>query len=161
MRVTGYKWLQVDISSRYPGGAALLSTYDAREWTRGINQASLAPLSDADWGFNAFTSARRARWNGQVYGTALVGIVGFGTVAIFDHGWRAGKAEIVAICIPRVGRYRVASDLPLPQVMARLLAAYDVPVYRSLRKLRRETERWGVSAKRFLGGDFPPVSDGG
>jgi len=162
VRVTGYKWLQVDTSRRYPGGAALLSTYDARQWTRGVNQASLAPLSDADWGFNAYTSARRARWNGQVYGTALVGVVGFGKVALFDRGWRAEKAEIVAICIPRPGRYRVVSDLPLADVTARLRVAYDVPVFRSLRNLRKETERWGVSAKLLLGGDPPPaeVRDG-
>ena len=83
----------------------------------------------------------------------MVGIVGFGVVALFDHGWRAEKAEIVAICIPRLGRYRIAGDLPITDVMERLRAAYDVPVSRSLRELRRETERWGVSAKIFLRGD--------
>jgi hypothetical protein len=153
MKVIGYKWLQVDTSSRQMHGAALVSAYDAREWTRGTNHASYLPNPDDAWGFNAFTSARRARWNGQVYGTAMVGIVGFGVVALFDHGWRAEKTEIVAICIPRFGTYRVASELPLSDVMARLRAAYDVPVVRSLRELRRETERWGVSAKVFLRGD--------
>ena len=96
MKVIGYKWVQVDTSPRRLHGAALLSTYDAREWHRGTNHASYAPSSDNLWGFNAYTSARRARWNGQVFGTAMVGVVGFGVVALFDHGWRAEKAEIVA-----------------------------------------------------------------
>ena len=154
MKVIGYKWLQVDPSPRRSGRVVLVSTYDAREWMRGINVASLEPSSDASWGFNAYISARRARWNGQVYGTALVGLTGFGTVALYEHGWRAEKAEIVAICIPRLGRYRVVGDLPLTDVMARLQATYDVPVSRSLRDLKRETARWGVSASIFLGGDF-------
>lgn len=154
MKVIGYKWLQVDTSPRLLTGAALVSAYDAREWSRGTNHASYAPSPDELWGFNAYLSVRRARWNGQVFGTAMVGVVGFGVVALFDHGWRAEKAEIVAICIPRLSRYRVAGELPLDEVMARLRAAYDVPVFRSLRNLRRETERWGVSAKVFLGGDY-------
>ena len=100
MKVVGYKWLQVDVSPRRLAGAALVSTFDARAWTRGTNKASYVPSSDDLWGFNAYTSARRARWNGQVFGTALVGVVGFGTVALFDRGWRAEKAEVVAICLP-------------------------------------------------------------
>jgi len=159
VKVIGYKWLQVDTSSWRVPGAALVSTYDAREWTRGTNYASYAPSSDDLWGFNAYLSARRARWNGQVFGTAMVGVVGFGVVALFDHGWRAEKAEIVAICIPRWSRYRIAADLPVNEVMARLRAAYDVPVFRSLRNLRRETERWGVSAKVFLRGDYQRSTD--
>ena len=155
MKVIGYKWLQVDASSRHLPWVALASTYDAREWTRGTNHASYAPSPDVLWGFNAYFSVTRARWNGQVYGTALVGVVGFGTVALFDHGWRAEKAEIVAICIPRLGRYRISGDLRLADVMARLQTAYDVPVFRSLLKLRKETERWGISGKVFLGGDHP------
>ncbi len=154
MKVIGYKWVQVDTSPRQLHGAALVSAYNAREWSRGTNYASYAPSSDDLWGFNAYLSARRARWNGQVYGTAMIGVVGFGVVALFDRGWRAEKAEIVAICIPRFGRYRIAGDLPLAEVMARLRAAYDVPVFRSLRNLRKETERWGASAKVFMSGDF-------
>jgi hypothetical protein len=151
--------LQVDTSPRGLPGAALASTWDAREWSRGTNHASYTPSSDGLWGFNAYLSARRARWNGQVFGTAMVGVVGFGVVALFEHGWRAEKAEIVAICIPRLSRYRISGDVPLEEVMARLRAAYDVPVFRSLRNLRRETERWGVSAKVFLGGDYQRPND--
>jgi hypothetical protein len=158
VRVIGYKWLQVDASSRRLHGAALVSAYDAREWSRGTNHASYQPSPDDLWGFNAYLSARRARWNGQVYGTAMVGVVGFGVVGLFDHGWRAEKAEIVAICIPRLSRYRVASDLSLAEVMARLRAAYDVPVVRSLRHLRSETERWGISATVFMRGDHQRVT---
>jgi hypothetical protein len=153
MKVIGYKWVQVDTSPRRLHGAALVSTYDAREWHRGTNRASYPPSPDNLWGFNAYSSARRARWNGQVFGTAMVGVVGFGVVALFDHGWRAEKAEIVAICIPRLSRYRIAGDLPIIEVVTRLRAAYDVPVSRSLRELRKETERWGVSGKVFLRGD--------
>ncbi len=159
MKVIGYKWLQVDMSAYAPRGAALVSAYDAHRWQRGTNQASYPPNADDAWGFNAYTSARRARLNGQVYGTAMAGVVGFGVVALFDHGWRAEKAEIVALCLPRLSRYRVATDLPLAEVMTRLHAAYDVPVSRSLRQLQRETERWGVSAKVFLRGDCASPHD--
>jgi hypothetical protein len=154
MKVIGYKWVQVDTSPRQLHRVALVSGWDAREWTRGTNCASYTPSSDEPWGFNAYLSARRARWSGQVYGTAMVGVVGCGVVALFDHGWRAEKAEIVAICIPRLSRYRVAGDVPLAEVIARLRAAYDVPVFRSVRHLRKETERWGISAKIFLAGDY-------
>ena len=158
MKVIGYKWVHVDTSPRQLAGAALVSSWDAREWTRGTNHSNYAPSSEQPWGFNAYLSARRARWNGQVYGTAMIGVVGFGVVALYEHGWRAEKAEIVAVCIPRFGQYRVATDLPLAEVIARLRAAYDVPVFRSVRHLRRETERWGVSAKTFLS-DTNPDAD--
>lgn len=36
---------------------------------------------------------------------------------------------------------------------SRLSATYDVPVYQSLRRLRHETERWGLPGNHFLGAD--------
>ena len=90
----------------------------------------------------------------------MVGLVGFGSVALFQHGWRAEKAEIVAIYIPRLFWHRIDKD-SRPLFVERLRAAYDVPVFRSLSGLRRETARWGVSGKAFLrGGEFEPPMPG-
>ncbi len=139
---------------------ALVSAHDAREWVRGPNRASYVPSPDVLWGFNAYYGARRARWSGRKFGTVMVGVVGFGTVALFQRGWRAETAEIVAIYTPRQFWQRI-DNVARPVFIERLRATYDVPVFGSLTGLRRETERWGVPGKTFLRrGDYePPTPD--
>jgi len=155
VRVAGYKWLFIDTSSKH-GGLALASGFDGRRWTRGTNQATYAPSPDSLWGINAFHDVHRARWSGRKFGMVMVGVVGFGRVAIFQHGWRAEKAEIVAICIHRrLWRHTEKDERQL--LIGKLRAAYDVPVFRSMRQFRRETERWGVPGNALVRhGDVGP-----
>lgn len=155
MRIIGYKWLCVEAPMEGERRITLRSAFDAHLWTRGTNLANYAPSEENMWGFNAYHGAVRARWSGRNYGTVMVGIVGFGTVSLFRHGWRAEKAEIVAVYLPRrfTHRWRLGRD-SLASFSTRLSATYDVPVFTSLPLLRRETERWGVTAEYFLtGGD--------
>ncbi len=156
MRVIGYKWLFLAGCSGQ-GRVALESGFDGREWIRGVNCASYAPEDGSLWGFNAYHSARRALWYGRRFGTVLVGVTGFGTVSLFEHGWRAEKAEIVAICLPRLLRHRIWTD-DVAQLSTRLRNAYDAPVVVSLRALRTETERWGVAANALLEDDSRALS---
>lgn len=151
MRIAGYKWLCVEAFPEDARGITLRSAFDAHLWTRGTNVANYPPSEENLWGFNAYSSALRARWSGRNYGTVIVGVVGFGTVALFQHGWRAEKAEIVAVHLPRrfTHRWRLGKN-SLPSFSTRLSATYDVPVYRSLRRLREETQRWGLPANHFL-----------
>ncbi|MGH7687134.1 MAG: hypothetical protein ACREN2_10010 [Candidatus Dormibacteria bacterium] len=151
MRIVGYKWLCVEAPRDDAGGISLRSAFDAHLWTRGTNVANYAPSEENMWGFNAYYGAMRARWSGRNFGVVMVGVVGFGTVALFQRGWRAEKAEIVAVYLPRrlTRRWELRHD-SLSSFSARLSATYDVPVYRSLRRLRRETERWGLPADHFL-----------
>ena len=151
MRIAGYKWVCVEAFPEDARGITLRSAFDAHLWTRGTNVANYPVSEENLWGFNAYSSALRARWSGRNYGTVIVGVVGFGTVALFQHGWRAEKAEIVAVHLPRrfTHRWRLGKNA-LPSFSARLSATYDVPVYRSLRHLRQETQRWGLPATHFL-----------
>ena len=151
MRIVGYKWLCVEAPLEDGHGITLRSAFDAHLWTRGTNLANYAPSEENMWGFNAYYTAGRARWSGRSYGTVMAGVVGFGTVALFHHGWRSEKAEIVAVYLPRrfTRRWRLGND-SLASFSERLTATYDVPVYRSLRRLRLETERWGLPGDRFL-----------
>ena len=153
MRIVGYKWLCVEAFAEDARGITLRSAFDAHLWTRGTNVANYAPSEENLWGFNAYYSAARARWSGRNFGTVIVGVVGFGTVAMFHRGWRSEKAEIVAVYLPRrfTRRWRLGAD-SLPSFSARLSATYDVPVYRSLRRLQQETERWGRPGAHFLSG---------
>jgi hypothetical protein len=153
MRIAGYKWLCVEApGDDDAGGISLRSAFDAHLWTRGTNVANYAPSEENLWGFNAYYSAVRARWTGRSFGMVIVGVVGFGTVALFHHGWRAEKAEIVAVYVPRrvTHSWRLDKD-SLSSFSLRLSATYDVPVYRSLRRLQHETERWGLRGEQFLG----------
>lgn len=151
MRIVGYKWLCVEAVSDDARGITLRSAFDAHLWTRGANVANYAPSEENLWGFNAYYSAVRARWSGRHFGTVIVGVAGFGTVALFQHGWRAEKAEIVAVHLPRrfTRRWRLDKE-SLASFSGRLSATYDVPVYQSLRRLRHETERWGLPGNDFL-----------
>jgi len=153
VRIAGYKWLFVETGTRWPHGVALVSGYDAHTWTRGPNQATYPPSPDNLWGFNAYHDAWRARWSGQVYGTVIVGVTGFGAVELYRRGWRAEKAEIVAVHLPRGLAGRRLDAIDRGPGAERLRLAYDVPVLRSLRALRRETERWGVPGRRLLGSE--------
>jgi len=151
MRIVGYKLLCVEAFPDDARGITLRSAFDAHPWTRGTNVANYPPSEENMWGFNAYYSAVRARWSGRNYGTVVVGVAGFGTVAMFQHGWRSEKAEIVAVYLPRRFTHRWRLDKgALPSFSARLSATYDVPVYRSLRRLRKETERWGLPGNHFL-----------
>lgn len=148
MKIAGYKWLFVNTAASH---VSLVSAFDASEWRRGTNHASYPPESDTLWGFNAYYGVWRARWHGRNFGTVMVGLVGFGSVALFQHGWRAEKAEIVAVHIPQ--RLRGGLDRESRSVFAeRLHLAYDVPVLHSLKELRRETERFGAAGRSFLHG---------
>lgn len=149
MRVIGYKWVCVEAPIPRYGSLSLMSAFDAHVWTRGPNRASYPPSPDTMWGFNAYHGALRARWSGRRFGNVMVGLAGFGTVALFEHGWRAEKAEIVAIHVPR-GVWRGYGAEARAALRMRLHATYDVPVFRSLRALRRETERWGQPGSAFL-----------
>lgn len=151
MRIAGYKWLCVEASHEEARGITLRSAFDAHVWTRGTNLANYAPSEENMWGFNAYYGAVRARWSGRSYGMVMVGVVGFGSVALFHRGWRAEKAEIVAVYLPRrfTRRWRLGTD-SLAAFSERLSATYDVPVYRSLRRLRQETERFGLAGETFL-----------
>ena len=151
MRIAGYKWLSVEAFPEGTRAITLRSAFDAHLWTRGTNVANYPPSEESPWGFNAYHRATRARLSGRNYGTVIVGVVGFGTVAVFQHGWRAEKAEIVVVYLPRrfTRRWRLGKS-SLPSFSARLSATYDVPVYRSLRRLRQETQRWGLPAGHFL-----------
>lgn len=148
VKVAGYKWLYIDTSSGLGGRWALASGFDGRRWTRGTNQASYAPSPDNLWGINAYHGVHRARWSGRAFGMVMVGVVGFGTVALFERGWRAEKAEIVAIYVHRRLWRKTERDMR-PLLIDKLRAAYDVPVFRSMAPFRRETERWGVPAGRL------------
>lgn len=156
MRVIGYKWLCVETPPEGTRTIALLSAFDAYEWTRGTNLASYAPAEENLWGFNAYYSATRARWLGRRFGMVVVGVTGFGTVALYHRGWRAERAEIVAVYLPRRLRRLIGKDR-LGWFSERLSVTYDVPVYRSIRRLRHETERWGHTGAHFLkgGSDVP------
>lgn len=154
MRIAGYKWLCVEASLEEARGIMLRSAFDAHVWSRGTNLANYAPSEENMWGFNAYYGAVRARWSGRSYGMVMVGVVGFGSVALFHRGWRAEKAEIVAVYLPRRFTRRLGTD-SLAAFSERLSATYDVPVYRSLRRLRRETERWGRPGDTFLKGAGP------
>jgi len=146
MKVIGYKWLHVSTSVMHPPRLALYSAHDAHEWTRGTNRASYVPSAEDLWGFNAYYGAWRARLSGHRFGTVMVGVAGYGAVALFQHGWRAEMAEIVAIHISRFF-WRGVDKGSRPVYVEKLRGAYDVPVVRSLTELRRETERWGVPGK--------------
>ena len=154
MRVAGYKWLFVGSPWQRAAGAVLVSSFDAHEWTLGPNVASYAPSAENLWGFNAYYSPLRARLAAP-RDAVVVGVVGFGTVALFSRGWRSEKAEIVAAYLPR--RLRRRWDDELQPLMTSLRTAYDIPVYLSLRPLRRETERWGVPGRALLHGERPSV----
>ena len=149
MRVVGYKWLCVEAPLEPHANVLLLSAFDAHEWTRGTNVASYAPSQDNLWGFNAFHGAFRARWSGRKFGMVMVGVTGFGTVSLYQRGWRAEKSEIVAVYLPRRLLRREGRN-SREWLMRRLRATYDVPVFRSLRDLTRETERWGARARVLL-----------
>lgn len=149
MRVIGYKWLCVDTAREETRGISLLSAFDAYEWTRGTSVASYAPTEESLWGFNAYYGAARARWLGRKFGMVIAGVTGFGTVALYQRGWRAEKAEIVAVYLPRRFRRQMPND-SLPRLSDRLSATYDVPVCGSVRRLRQETERWGQPGGYFL-----------
>ena len=149
MRVVGYKWVCVETPAAQLRGIILHSAFNAHDWTRGTNYASYAPSETTLWGFNAYHGALRARWSGRTFGQVMVGLTGFGTVALFQHGWRAEKAEIVAIHVPR--RFaRHAERESGHRFLVRLAATYDVPVFQSIRQLRRETERWGTRGSVLL-----------
>lgn len=156
MRIVGYKWLCVEASLDDARGITLRSAFDAHVWTRGTNLANYAPSEENMWGFNAYYSAVRARWAGRNYGMVIVGVVGYGSVALFHRGWRAEKAEIVAVYLPRrfTRRWRLGKD-SLASFSERLSATYDVPVFRSLRSLREETLRWGLPSEHFLANAGP------
>lgn len=146
MRIAGYKWLCVEAFPDDARGITLRSAFDAHLWTRGTNVANYPPSEENLWGFNAYHSAVRARWSGRNYGTVIVGVVGFGTVALFQHGWRAEKAEIVAVHLRGVSR--IAGDWE--RAHSRHSARGSAPPTMS-----RSTSRCGCCGGKRSGGGCP------